>query len=104
METQKTSHAADDRTIPTLAEVVAFCRDLKLTAEQVGGWVWVSFADVPDESLRRSLKDFGFRWSRRRGKWAHNCGLPTRSARQSDPWQKYEHRVVSTPAGPRVRS
>ncbi len=81
--------------MPSVSEVVAFCQKLSLTAEQVGRWVWVSFAEKPDEAMRQALRDFGFRWSYRRKKWAHNCGHPTRSARQSDPWQKYDHKFVS---------
>ena len=64
---KKTEKAGSERTAPSVSEVVAFCRKLNLTAEQVGRWVWVTFAEKPDEALR----DFGFRWSYRRKKWAH---------------------------------
>ncbi len=83
---------------PSVSEVISFCRKFGLQAELVGRWVWVSFAEKPDEAMRKALKDFGFRWSVRRRKWAHNCGSPTRSAKKSNPWQKYQHRVIS-PAG-----
>ena len=83
------------RHVPTSEEVIRFCRQYDLEAEKVGGWVWVSFDETPDEAMRQSLKDFGFRWSPRRKKWAHNCGTPSKSARQSNPWEKYDHFPVS---------
>ncbi len=92
---KKQEKTDSERSVPSVAEVVAFCQKLSLTAEQVGRWVWVSFAEKPDEAMRQALRDFGFRWSYRRKKWAHNCGTPPRSARQSDPWQKYDHKYVS---------
>ncbi|HPD48665.1 MAG TPA: hypothetical protein P5279_17480 [Anaerohalosphaeraceae bacterium] len=76
------------------AEVVEFCRKLNVTAELVGRWIWVSFPEAPDEATRKALKEYGFRWSARRGKWAHNCGVPTKSAHQSDPWAKYGSKIV----------
>ena len=88
----------NSRTVPTSAEVVQFCRNYDLNAEIVGGWVWVSFEEAPDEAMRQTLKDFGFRYSPRRKKWAHNCGGPTKSARLSNPWEKYDHFPVSGPA------
>ena len=87
--------SGNSRTVPTSAEVVQFCRQYDLEAEIVGGWVWVSFEEAPDEALRQTMKDFGFRWSPRRKKWAHNCGGPTKSARLSNPWEKYDHFPVS---------
>jgi hypothetical protein len=78
-------------------KVVEFCRSLGLDAELVGEWVWVTFAEKPDAEIRKSLKDFGFKWSKRRGKWAHNCGKPTKPARIGNPWDKYTHRTVSGP-------
>jgi hypothetical protein len=81
--------------VPTAEEVIEFCRHNDFDAEKVGGWVWVSFDETPDEDLRQALKNYGFRWSPRRKKWAHNCGTPTKSARQSNPWEKYDHFPVS---------
>ncbi len=78
----------------TVDEVVAFCQKHNLKAEVVGVWVWVSFDDKPDEAMRKILKDFGFRWSARRRKWAHNCGTPSRAGK-GNPWQKYSVRQVS---------
>ncbi len=76
------------------AEVVEFCKSNKFDAELVGCWVWVSFDEKPDEETRKLLKDAGFRWVRKRSKWAHNCGRPCRSSK-SNPWDKYEHKYVS---------
>ena len=76
-------------------EVISFCRGLNLNAELVGQWVWVTFAERPERDLLRKLKQMGFRWSKRRGKWANNCGHPAKSAHQSNPWETYSHRFVS---------
>lgn len=97
--TEAGTKSENKRSVPSVAEVVAFCKQFNLTAEQVGRWVWVTFAEKPDEAMRQALRDFGFRWSYRRKKWAHNCGHPTRSAKQSDPWQKYGHKFVSKTGG-----
>ncbi len=75
-------------------EIIAFCEKNNLTAEQVGCWIWVTFESKPDEATRRLLKGAGFRWSRRRKKWAHNVGVETKSSK-GNPWDKYEHRFVS---------
>jgi len=80
---------------PTLDEVVAFCRQYGLVGSVVGKWVWVFFDEKPDEATRKVLKDFGFRWSARRGGWAHNCGHPSRSASKSSPFEKYEVQPIS---------
>ena len=77
-----------------ITEVIEFCKQNKLTAELVGCWVWVSFDEKPDEDTRKLLKEAGFRWIRKRGKWAHNCGIRCRAGKQS-PWDKYEHRYIS---------
>ena len=77
-----------------VSEMISFCNENNFTAEQVGCWIWVSFETKPDEAVRRVLKDAGFRWSRRRKKWAHNCGVKTRSSK-GNPWEKYGSSVVS---------
>ena len=79
----------NSRHVPGLDEVVSFCKQYKLAGSVVGKWVWVFFEEKPEESLRKVLKDFGFRWSSRRGGWAHNCGNPSRSASKSSPFEKY---------------
>ena len=92
---EQTTTAAETNHTPDLEEVVNFCRSPDLNAEQVGSWIWVSFEETPDDELRQEMKDLGFRWSPRRKKWAHNCGTPTKSAHQSNPWEKYQHFPVS---------
>ena len=93
--TKPSEKKGNTKKVPSVAEVISFCRRLGLQAELVGRWVWVTFAEKPDDAMRKTLKDFGFRWSIRRRKWAHNCGNPTKSAKKSNPWQKYQHRVIS---------
>ena len=92
--TQKEKMQSEE-TKAKVAEVIAFCKANGLNAEQVGVWVWVSFEENPGDEMRQMLKDAGFRWSPRRKKWAHNCGTPTKSAQVANPWEKYDHAVVS---------
>lgn len=73
----------------SIIEVLEFCKIQALPARVVGKWVWIKFESKPSAEVRQSLKDFGFRWSRRRGQWAHNCGLSTRPAMNYKPWDKY---------------
>jgi len=63
-----------------LIEVIEFCREHGWfdTAEVVGRWVWLSFSSKPSADIRQELKDYGFRWIAKRGRWAHNCGHPSR--------------------------
>ena len=77
-----------------IALVIEFCKRNKLDAELVGCWVWVSFDEKPDEDTRKLLKDAGFRWIRKRSKWAHNCGRPCRAGK-GNPWDKYDHQYIS---------
>ncbi len=93
------SSAPAEGSAPGTFDVIDFCRKLNVTAELVGKWIWVSFPEVPDEDTRKALKEFGFRWSARRGKWAHNCGVPAKSAHQSDPWAKYGSKIVHQARG-----
>ena len=72
-------------------EVSQFCQEMGLPAEAVGSWVWVTFDQKPDTETLKALRDFGFHWSPRREKWAHNCGYPSKSAQAVNPWDKYEH-------------
>jgi len=59
-----------------LIEVVEFVKANSLSpfAEIVGRWVWLTFPDKPSADVRGQIKDFGFRWIQKRGRWAHNCG------------------------------
>ena len=79
--------------LENIIEVLEFCRTWSLPGRVVGRWVWIEFADKPDKDTRDRLKAAGFRWSHRRGQWAHNCGLETGPATRYRPWDKY--RTVS---------
>ena len=74
----------------TIIEVLEFCKAQNLPARVVGKWVWIKFESKPSAEIRQSLKKIGFRWSRRREQWAHNCGRPTKPARGYKPWDKYQ--------------
>ena len=89
-KTKKDEAKGNSRHIPDMQEVIAFCKKLNLAGKVVGKWVWVFFEDKPEDALRQALKDFGFRWSARRGGWAHNCGHPSRSAAKTSPFEKYQ--------------
>ena len=73
-----------------ILEVLEYCKVQALPARVVGSWVWIEFESKPSAEIRQGLKDMGFRWSKRRGQWAHNCGSPTRPARSYRPWDKYQ--------------
>ncbi len=72
----------------SIIEVLEFCKAQSLPARVVGKWVWIEFESKPDAEIRQAVKDFGFRWSRRRGQWAHNCGHTSKPARSYRPWDK----------------
>ena len=74
----------------SIIEVLEFCKAQNLPARVVGRWVWIKFESKPSAEIRQSLKKIGFRWSRRREQWAHNCGRPTKPARGYKPWDKYQ--------------
>ena len=74
----------------SILEVLEFCKTQALPARVVGRWIWVEFDSKPPAEIRQALKDFGFRWSKRRGQWAHNCGHQSRPARGYRPWDKYK--------------
>ena len=69
-------------------EVIEFCKENNLPADIVGRWIWVKFDSKPSEEVRQKIKDFGFRWSKRRGEWAHNCGYACTRGR-CNPRDKY---------------
>ena len=85
-----TEHTEQSKSI---LEVLEFCKALNLPARVVGKWIWVEFESKPPAETRQALKDFGFRWSARRRKWAHNCGTPSRAGK-GNPWQKYSVQPV----------
>jgi hypothetical protein len=74
----------------SIIEVLEFCKEQNLPARVVGKWVWIEFESKPSAEIRQALKDFGFRWSRRRGQWSHNCGRPTKPAHSYKPCDKYQ--------------
>ena len=74
----------------SIIEVLEFCKAQSLPARVVGKWVWIEFESKPCAEIRQALKDFGFRWSRRRGQWSHSCGHSSRPARSYRPWDKYQ--------------
>lgn len=73
-----------------ILDVLEFCKAQALPARVVGKWVWIEFDSKPPEEIRQALKDFGFRWSRRRGQWSHSCGHNSRPAHNYKPWDKYK--------------
>lgn len=80
----------DSKQEHSIIEVLEFCQVRGLPARVVGRWVWIKFDNKPTADVRQALKDYGFRWSRRRGQWAHNCGLASRPARAYRPWDRYQ--------------
>ena len=78
----------------SILEVLEFCKAQALPARVVGKWVGIKFESKPNAEIRQSLKDFGFRWSRRRSQWAHNCGHSTKPALNYKPWDKYQTRTL----------
>ncbi len=91
---QKNTAEKTEANIPTLQQVVDFCKEHGFSGSVVGKWVWLFFEEKPEEAIRKLLKDFGFRWSSRRGGWAHNCGHPVRSAAKSSPFDKYQMTAI----------
>ena len=83
-------HTVQSKSNQSIIEVLEFCKAQNLPARVVGRWVWIQFESKPSVEIRQALKDFGFRWSRRRGQWSHNCGLPTKPSRNYRPWDKYQ--------------
>ena len=82
--------APQEPTPHSFLEVSQFCQEMGFPAEAVGSWVWVTFDQKPDTETLKALRDFGFHWSHRRQKWAHNCGRESRPG-NTNPWDKYEH-------------
>lgn len=87
-----------DKKQHNLVDVVEFCRENKLPGRIVGRWVWIKFDVKPVEQIRHNLIDYGFRWSRRRGQWAHNCGHVSKPARSYRPWDKYQTQLIESEA------
>ena len=81
-KTSKSNHS--------IIEVLEFCKSRQLPARVVGRWIWVKFESKPSTEVRQALKNFGFRWSKRRGQWAHNCGHRSLPAHSYRPWDRYQ--------------
>ena len=86
VKTSKSNHS--------IIEVLDYCKAQDLPARVVGRWVWIEFESKPSAEVRQGLKDMGFRWSRRRGQWAHNCGHTSKPARSYKPWDKYQTTMI----------
>ncbi len=82
-------HPKSSKSNHSTIEVLEFCKTQNLPARVVGKWVWIEFPSKPSADIRQALKDFGFRWSQRRGQWSHSCGYSSRPARSYRPWDKY---------------
>ena len=83
--------------LKTQDQVVEFCKVNRLQSYIVGRWVWLEAFDAPPPpELRAMLKDAGFKWIRKRGRWAHNCGHPTKSNPKITPWRKYGAVLIET--------
>ena len=81
--------AQNNSEIKSVVQVLEFCKARNLPARMVGAWCWIKFESKPSADIRQALKNAGFRWSRRRGQWAHNCGHSSRPAHGYRPWDKY---------------
>ena len=76
--------------VKNVIQAVEFCKKYGLPGRIVGRWCWILFESKPDNETRQLLKDAGFRWSKRRGQWAHNCGHTSKPAHSYRPWDRYE--------------
>ena len=77
-----------------IVEVLLFCRENDLPARVVGKWVWLKFPLRPGPALREKLEQVGFRWSKRRKQFHHNCGHPSELARDYEPWDRYGSKTL----------
>jgi hypothetical protein len=57
-------------------------------AEVVGKWVWITFPEIPADTIRAQLSQLGFHWNNVRKCWQHPCGQVTQRGTQ-DPREKY---------------
>ena len=78
----------------TLSEVVLFCQRFNLEALVCGHWVWCTLPEQATDSFISQLRNFGFHYSKRRNKWAHDCGFTCKPGK-SDPFTKYPTYRVS---------
>ena len=76
-----------------IAEVLQFCRDNNLPARVVGKWVWLKYPSRPGAAMREKLEQIGFRWSKRRKQYHHNCGYTSEPA-SYPPWDRYGSKTL----------
>lgn len=76
-----------EKTIAVAREAAQAFPDAQV--EMIGAWVWITFPGKPEADVRAEAKRQGFRWVKRRGQWAHNCGVRTKSANGYHPREKY---------------
>ncbi len=67
-------------------------------AEVVGKWVWITFPEQPEETVRGQLSQFGFHWNNSRKCWQHPCGQFATEGSGQDPRVKYGSRMITSPA------
>ncbi len=67
-------------------------------AEVVGKWVWITFPDQPEDTVRGQLSQFGFHWNNSRKCWQHPCGQFATEGSGQDPRAKYGSRMITSPA------
>ena len=82
-----------------MESVKAFCVENNFPADVVGKWVWIKFESKPPAHERELLKGAGFRWVKRRGEWAHNCGVPSTKGSCNPRW-KYGAYSIKGPGAP----
>ena len=54
---QKNTAEKETSHIPTMQEVVDFCKQHGFTGSVVGKWVWLFFEEKPEDAIRKLLKD-----------------------------------------------
>jgi hypothetical protein len=90
---------AERRSLPSssvLELLQKFLPDVYASAEVVGEWVWVTFAEQPADSVRAQLSQLGFHWNNVRKCWQHPCGHVTERG-SVDPRAKYGSRPAAQP-------
>lgn len=85
--------ASENRALPkdmVIEYLTDACPHVLTLTKHVGEWLWIMFPSKPDAQTRATLKELGFRFSKRRAAWMHPCGhFVNRQARNYDPRDKY---------------
>lgn len=71
-------------------------RKLGASVEIVGAWAWARFGSKPNDTIRQSMLDLGYKWSRAKGRWYFVGAISTAIRRHS--WQEITARY--TPVQP----